>query len=241
MKNYYQILGVNKTSSQEDIKKAYRQLASKYHPDKYPDNSKFAQDMMKQINVAYDVLSDFEKKSAYDNWLGEDNTMSSRETNNKKTQEKKSSNSKKRNSKEKIPSFWLAGKDFWLITGAIIFIIIVFTNKDSPPTNIPDSSSNSHYLFLRQFHEDILDKDIQDDLNRNVIKNPHEDTSECHLTYSNYHWVVGTPSNFSHYHFFEVDPKIKVWIQDNSFSSLIEDSKFVDNSIINIKKMCGRR
>ena len=53
-KNYYQILGVRHSASQDELKKAYRKLASMYHPDKYPDDTKFAEDMMKQINIAYD-------------------------------------------------------------------------------------------------------------------------------------------------------------------------------------------
>ena len=60
--NYYDILGINKNSSQEEIKKAYRKLSLKYHPDKPTgDESKF-----KEINEAYSNLSDLEKKRIYD-------------------------------------------------------------------------------------------------------------------------------------------------------------------------------
>lgn len=62
-KNYYDILGVNKNASQEDIKKAYRNLSKKYHPDKTGgDDSKF-----KEINEAYDILGDETKRKQYDN------------------------------------------------------------------------------------------------------------------------------------------------------------------------------
>ncbi len=61
MKDYYQILGVSKDAPQEDIKKAYRKLAHKYHPDKGGDETKF-----KEINEAYQVLSDQKKRSQYD-------------------------------------------------------------------------------------------------------------------------------------------------------------------------------
>ena len=61
MADYYQILGVSKDSSQEDIKKAYRKLAHKYHPDKGGDERKF-----KEINEAYQILSDKDKKGQYD-------------------------------------------------------------------------------------------------------------------------------------------------------------------------------
>ncbi len=61
MKDYYQILGVSKGASTDEIKKAYYKLAHKYHPDKGGDKEK-----MKEINEAYQVLSDKEKKSQYD-------------------------------------------------------------------------------------------------------------------------------------------------------------------------------
>jgi curved DNA-binding protein len=61
-KDYYKILGVERTASQDDIKQAYRRLASQHHPDKGGDTEKF-----QEIQEAYSVLSDAEKKSAYDN------------------------------------------------------------------------------------------------------------------------------------------------------------------------------
>ena len=70
-KDYYKILGVDKKATQNDIKKAYRGLAIKYHPDKNPD-SKEAEDKFKQINEANEVLSNVEKRKKYDelgaNW-----------------------------------------------------------------------------------------------------------------------------------------------------------------------------
>lgn len=61
MKDYYQILGVKRDASPEEIKKAYHRLAHKYHPDKGGDEKKF-----KEINEAYQVLSDKEKRAQYD-------------------------------------------------------------------------------------------------------------------------------------------------------------------------------
>ena len=63
--DYYDILGVSKTSSQDEIKKAYRKVAMKYHPDKNPDN-KEAEEKFKEAAEAYSILSNEEKKSRYD-------------------------------------------------------------------------------------------------------------------------------------------------------------------------------
>ena len=61
--DYYKILGIMKKSSDKEIKNAYRRLARKYHPDR---NSKVSDDIMKNINIAFEVLSDPEKRSQYD-------------------------------------------------------------------------------------------------------------------------------------------------------------------------------
>ena len=66
-KDYYSILGVNRTASQDEIKKAYRKLAVQYHPDKNPGN-KEAEEKFKEINEAYDVLKDEQKRAAYDRY-----------------------------------------------------------------------------------------------------------------------------------------------------------------------------
>ena len=64
-KDYYKLLGVNKNATKEEIKKAYRKLAMKYHPDRNPNN-KEAEDKFKDINEAQEVLSDPEKRARYD-------------------------------------------------------------------------------------------------------------------------------------------------------------------------------
>ena len=69
MQNYYEVLKVKKTASSAEIKKAYHVLASKYHPDKHPENQKYAEDMMKDINIAHEVLLDAELRRKYDESL----------------------------------------------------------------------------------------------------------------------------------------------------------------------------
>ena len=64
-RDYYEVLGASKDASQQDLKKAYRRLAMKYHPDRNPDDPK-AEDIFKEATEAYEVLSDSEKRSAYD-------------------------------------------------------------------------------------------------------------------------------------------------------------------------------
>ncbi len=66
MKDYYAILGVEKNATPEDIKTAYRKLAFKYHPDKNPGNEKQAEEKFKEINEAYGVLSDENRRRDYD-------------------------------------------------------------------------------------------------------------------------------------------------------------------------------
>lgn len=69
-KNYYDILGINKNASENDIKKAFKKLSLKYHPDRHANDSEDekakAEEQFKEINEAYSVLSDSEKKKYYD-------------------------------------------------------------------------------------------------------------------------------------------------------------------------------
>lgn len=65
MEDYYQTLGVSRTATQEEIKKAYRKLALKYHPDKNPGDA-VSEEKFKKVNEAYSVLGDEEKRRSYD-------------------------------------------------------------------------------------------------------------------------------------------------------------------------------
>ncbi len=69
--DYYKILGVNKNATDEELKKAYRKLAMKYHPD-HTKGDKAAEDKFKSVNEAYAVLSDKEKRKQYDTYGSED-------------------------------------------------------------------------------------------------------------------------------------------------------------------------
>lgn len=64
-RDYYEILGVTKNASKDEIKQSYRKIAMQYHPDRNPDN-KEAEDKFKEAAEAYEVLSDDEKRSKYD-------------------------------------------------------------------------------------------------------------------------------------------------------------------------------
>ncbi|SDG34253.1 molecular chaperone DnaJ [Selenomonas sp. WCT3] len=65
-RDYYEVLGVDKGASAADIKKAYKKMARKYHPDLNRDNPKEAEEKFKEVNEAYDVLKDPQKKAQYD-------------------------------------------------------------------------------------------------------------------------------------------------------------------------------
>ena len=64
-RDYYEVLGLQKGASEEEIKKAFRKMAMKYHPDKNPGD-KSAEEKFKEVNEAYSVLSDADKKAKYD-------------------------------------------------------------------------------------------------------------------------------------------------------------------------------
>ena len=66
-RDYYEILGVSKSADGKEVKKAYRKMAMKYHPDRNPDD-KGAEDKFKEASEAYEILSNSEKRAAYDQY-----------------------------------------------------------------------------------------------------------------------------------------------------------------------------
>src|SRR4030042_4255875 len=66
MENHYQVLGIDRAADQEEIKRAFRRMASLYHPDHNPQETKKAEEKFKEINQAYEVLSDEAKRRQHD-------------------------------------------------------------------------------------------------------------------------------------------------------------------------------
>ena len=65
-RDYYEVLGIEKGASDREIKRAYKKMARKYHPDLNRDDPKTAEEKFKEVNEAYEVLKDPKKKQAYD-------------------------------------------------------------------------------------------------------------------------------------------------------------------------------
>lgn len=96
MMNYYEILCVDRNVTPKDLKKAYKQLARKWHPDLNKDNLKIAEEKMREINVAYDTLSDEVKRMDYDKKLDASSrtqTGSQRKTSSTSTRQQTQKNS----------------------------------------------------------------------------------------------------------------------------------------------------
>src|SRR5438046_3908094 len=65
-RDYYEVLGVARTATEDEIKKAYRKLALKHHPDRNPDDRKPSEERFREVSEAYQILCDAERRSLYD-------------------------------------------------------------------------------------------------------------------------------------------------------------------------------
>jgi len=66
--DFYEVLGVNRNSTENEIKKAYRKLSLKYHPDKNPNNKEAAEEIFKKVSFAYGIIGDTKKRNDYDKY-----------------------------------------------------------------------------------------------------------------------------------------------------------------------------
>lgn len=121
-KNYYQILGLEAFASNENIKKAYRELAKIYHPDKN-HGDKNSEEKFKEISLAYEILSDAKKRSDYDTFLQNERNQIELEKN--RSMERKSN----------VNTF---NNVFTLIIGLFIMLLVVslLINDEGEPETI---------------------------------------------------------------------------------------------------------
>lgn len=124
MKNYYKILGAKITDTKEEIKKIYRQLALKFHPDRNPNN-KEAEEQFKKIAEAYEVLSDEEKRKAHDIQLQQEEQRIQREQREK--------------SRESANSF-----DFNVYWGQFVFAFIILILGVAVFSSVTSGSRNNN-------------------------------------------------------------------------------------------------
>jgi curved DNA-binding protein CbpA len=156
--NYYDILEVNKNASQEEIKKQYRKLALKYHPDRNRTNPQSAEIKFKKINEAYEILSDPEKKKHYDSW-------SKNEKNNDFSYEKNYNyqySYRQNSSDEKYSLFYLILIIFSIFLKIIKWPFVYYMNKVN--------FNNNSYKYNKYNKENNKKTQINDENNLFVIK-----------------------------------------------------------------------
>jgi curved DNA-binding protein CbpA len=160
MKSYYDVLGVSRKATSEEIKKAYRAYASKFHPDKYPENTKFAEDMMKQINIAFETLSDPIKKKNYDEWLDTSGYKEDESDSNKKQARKDDeTESVKKEVKQKKYNYITIGKYYWWVVLAfLIFAFIV--NRSGDSVKKEDDKANNYEECLTDMVKTVKNNDF---------------------------------------------------------------------------------
>jgi hypothetical protein len=142
MKNYYKILGLTHNASNDEIKKAYRNLSVKYHPDSNL-GSKSTEEIMKEINEAYHILKDGNRRKEYDFYFTkyytpEDIILYKDKDNNTKHKIKVKHNSTKQT---KSVLFYIVASVF--IIGLIMSLLIIYSNKNHISTEVNQTNLNN--------------------------------------------------------------------------------------------------
>lgn len=199
-KDYYELLEISRNASDEVVKNAYRALAKKYHPDTANVDKELIEKNMKQINEAYEVLSNKEKRAIYDQELKEKELELKQERynydfkENKKVNDNNQSNennNKKSNSK-KIVIICIIGFFFVSILSFIIMSIVIeptdFENKRENVTekfdkeDIKDKSENKKVNKVEQnyFEEDyeVDTNNVEDVVEKDIVNQTEEQDTE---------------------------------------------------------------
>ena len=146
---YYDILEVSETASEEVIRMAYKALAKKYHPDVFQGDSKEAEEKMKQINEAFETLSNKEKREQYDNNLRNKKNSSSMENQYSVHPNQPPINDNKVGKQSKVSKFGVCILIFSILTVVIIGIlngIEITNNENNSITNASSYTENKHTL-----------------------------------------------------------------------------------------------
>lgn len=171
--NYYEILNVSQNATDKQIKSSYKKLVKKYHPDLYVGDKEFAEKKIKEINEAYDILSNIELKQEYDSYLNAKNYAKESYINSEnisKSDEKKYESNFNKYILEKLNKLD-SKKQFQIIFIAIFIILILFiinifelkyyltNNSTDNKTNITENSEtfyNTTYpdnSFTNEYNE----------------------------------------------------------------------------------------
>lgn len=161
MKDYYYILGINKDASSENVKKAYKKLSLKLHPDQN-NGDKFFEERFKEINEAYETLIDVSKRNNYDlNFINPNYNVSSTESAKNDSDSQKKNADKKRKgaytkqdenrsaSRQNTKSNVRIKKSLFFVLGIVVFIFIL---KKTIIEKSTDSNS------FEQYNQDFLKK-----------------------------------------------------------------------------------
>lgn len=184
--DYYEILGVSKNATIEEIKSKYRILAKKFHPDK--ENSSLAEEMMKKINEAYEVLSEPQKRKQYD----QNNLASRPQSNiqNKKPQEEKQRKAKKEEIVKVLKTLYRGSK---IVGEGLLDAVQNFQPSgrayDLPPPTNPKRTKSRHYRVIYDYDDDFddeYDDDFDDDY---YVRPPKRSRRRCYKSHEDFYDV----------------------------------------------------